>query len=137
MEVYKNVQELRISDQQGRKTCFTFESFKTILQGHLVGLQLLISAQVIISWFMSEFEPYVGLCTDSAEPAWDSFSLSFCPSPTRPCAHVKNITYAIAHNIFNKNKFSSFLYLLKSEMTFPKASSDQIFPFTQKLSICI
>ena len=26
-----------------------------------------------------EFEPYVGLCADSVEPAWDSFV--FCPSP--------------------------------------------------------
>ena len=28
-----------------------------------------------------EFEPHVGLCTDRAEPAWDSLSLSLCPSP--------------------------------------------------------
>ena len=27
-----------------------------------------------------EFEPRVGLCADSAEPAWDSLSLSLCPS---------------------------------------------------------
>ena len=29
-----------------------------------------------------EFEPHVGLCTDGAEPAWDSLfpSLSLCPS---------------------------------------------------------
>ena len=28
-----------------------------------------------------EFQPHVRLCTDSAEPAWDSLSL--CPSPVR------------------------------------------------------
>ena len=28
-----------------------------------------------------EFEPYVGLHADSAEPAWDSLSLSLCSSP--------------------------------------------------------
>ena len=28
-----------------------------------------------------EFEPHVGLCADSAEPAWDSFSLPLCSSP--------------------------------------------------------
>ena len=27
-----------------------------------------------------EFEPQVGLCTDGAEPAWDSPSLSLSPS---------------------------------------------------------
>ena len=26
-------------------------------------------------------KPRVGLCTDSAEPAWGSLSLSLCPSP--------------------------------------------------------
>ena len=28
-----------------------------------------------------EFEPGVGLCADSMEPAWDSVSLPLCPSP--------------------------------------------------------
>ena len=27
------------------------------------------------------FEPRIGLCADSSEPAWDSVSLSPCPSP--------------------------------------------------------
>ena len=27
------------------------------------------------------FEPHVGLCTGSVEPAWDSVSLYLCPSP--------------------------------------------------------
>ena len=44
---------------------------------------LLISAQVMISWFR-EFQPHIGLCADSVEPAWDSLSLLFlCPYPTR------------------------------------------------------
>ena len=28
-----------------------------------------------------EIEPHIRLCTDSTEPAWDSLSLSLCPSP--------------------------------------------------------
>ena len=28
------------------------------------------------------FEPHVGLCTVSVEPAWDSLSLSLCLYPT-------------------------------------------------------
>ena len=28
------------------------------------------------------FKFCIGLCTDSVEPAWDSVSLPFCPSPT-------------------------------------------------------
>ena len=28
-----------------------------------------------------EFEPQVGLCTNSPQPAWDSVSPSLCPSP--------------------------------------------------------
>ena len=31
------------------------------------------------------FEPCIGLCTDSMEPAWDSFSL--CPSPAHALSH--------------------------------------------------
>ena len=30
-----------------------------------------------------EFQPRVWLCADSVEPAWDSLSLSLCPSPAR------------------------------------------------------
>ena len=35
-----------------------------------------------------EFEPHVGLCADSMEPAWDSLSPSLGPSAThaRSCA---------------------------------------------------
>ena len=29
------------------------------------------------------FKPQVGFCADSTEPAWDSLSLSLCPSPLR------------------------------------------------------
>ena len=28
-----------------------------------------------------KFEPYVGLCTDGVEPAWDSLSPSLCAPP--------------------------------------------------------
>ena len=38
-----------------------------------LSVRLLISAQVMISWFR-EFEPCIGLCVDSGEPAWDSLS---------------------------------------------------------------
>ena len=30
-----------------------------------------------------EFESCVGLCADGADPAWDSLSLSLCPTPAR------------------------------------------------------
>ena len=29
------------------------------------------------------FGSHIGLCADSTEPAWDSLSLSLCPSPVR------------------------------------------------------
>ena len=32
--------------------------------------------------WVHEFEPHVRLWTDSTEPAWESLSLSLCPSPT-------------------------------------------------------
>ena len=35
------------------------------------------------------FEPHIGLCIDSAEPAWDSLS-SLCPSSTRSLALSQN-----------------------------------------------
>ena len=38
-----------------------------------------------------EFEPRVGLCADSAEPAWDSLSSSLCPSPARAVALSQKI----------------------------------------------
>ena len=40
-----------------------------------LNIRLLISAQVMISQ-LHEFEPHIGPCTDHAEPAWDSLSLS-------------------------------------------------------------
>ena len=33
-----------------------------------------------------EFEPHMGLCTDSMEPAWDSLSPSLCPSSAHALA---------------------------------------------------
>ena len=32
-----------------------------------------------------ETEPCITLCADSTDPAWDSLSLSLCPSPTHVC----------------------------------------------------
>ena len=42
-----------------------------------------------------EIQPHVGLCTDSTEPAWDSFSHSLCPSPST-CAPVGTYMHARA-----------------------------------------
>ena len=50
-----------------------------------LGVQFLVSAQVMISWFC-EFEPHIGLCADSAESAWDSLSPSLsAPTPNMCC----------------------------------------------------
>ena len=59
---------------------------------HWLSVWLLVSAQVMISQFC-EFEPCIGLCAGSAEPAWDSlsFSLSLCPSP----AHALSVSFKI------------------------------------------
>ena len=54
---------------------------------HGLSIGLLISAHVMISWFVSS-SPHISLCADGAEPAWDSLSFSFCPSPT--CALSQN-----------------------------------------------
>ena len=45
-----------------------------------LGVQLLVSAQVVISWFR-EFEPHIGLCAGRSEPAWDSLSPSLSAPP--------------------------------------------------------
>ena len=46
------------------------------------GRDLVGSSQVVIL-YVREFEPCIRLCADSAEPAWDSLSLSLslCPIP--------------------------------------------------------
>ena len=44
-----------------------------------VSVQLLILAQVMISQF--GIEPYIRVCADSAEPAWDSLSPSLSTPP--------------------------------------------------------
>ena len=50
-----------------------------------LSVQLLVSSQVMISQFC-EFKPRVGLCADSAEPAWDSLSpLLSLPLPHSRC----------------------------------------------------
>ena len=45
-----------------------------------------------------EIEPCVGLCVDSMEPAWDSLSLSFCPSPAH--SHSKKLTVYYFLNVY-------------------------------------
>ena len=47
-----------------------------------LSVRILILAQVVISVY--EFEPHIGLCADSVEPAWDSLSLS--SSLPLPCS---------------------------------------------------
>ena len=39
-----------------------------------------------------EIEPHIGLCTDNAEPAWDSLSSSFCPSLACLCVLVLSLS---------------------------------------------
>ena len=34
---------------------------------------------------LHEIKPCTGLCANSSEPAWDSLSLSLCPSPALVC----------------------------------------------------
>ena len=43
-----------------------------------LSVRLLIPMQVMISQ-LREFDPRIGLCADSAQAAWDSFSLFLCP----------------------------------------------------------
>ena len=37
-----------------------------------------------------EFEPHIGLCADSAEPAWDPLSPSLSASPLLSLSKIKN-----------------------------------------------
>ena len=50
-----------------------------------------ISAQAMISW-VREFEPRVRLCTDDAEPAWDSLPLSLPLS----CSLARSLALALS-----------------------------------------
>ena len=58
--------------QRGRAVC---------LDDCLLGIVLLIVAQVMISGFLSKFELCIRLCAEGLEPAWDSLFPSLCPSP--------------------------------------------------------
>ena len=45
-----------------------------------------------------EFEPHIGLCTDSVELAWDSLlPLSLCPYPT--CARAPSLKINVKKNV--------------------------------------
>ena len=64
-------------------------------------------------------EPQVRLCTDSMEPAWDSLSLSLCPSPLVLSLSQKYIN--IFYKVMAVNKMiiqmlsSKYLFSVKSE----------------------
>ena len=47
-----------------------------------------------------EFKPCIGLCTDSAEPAWDSLS----PSLSLPLPHLHSFFLSLKINIKKKRK---------------------------------
>ena len=49
---------------------------------------------LMVCEFGPHIEPSIGLCADSAEPAWDSLSrfLALCPSPTRVHAHALSLS---------------------------------------------
>ena len=49
-----------------------------------LSVQLLISAQVTHDLTVWGMEPWVGLCTDIVEPAWDSLSLPLSLSAPHP-----------------------------------------------------
>ena len=46
------------------------------------------------------FKPHVGLCADSAEPAWDPFHLSL----PLPCSHPLSLSFQINKHFFKKRK---------------------------------
>ena len=45
-----------------------------------------------------EFEPYIGLCTVGAKPAWDSLS----PSPSAPPLHSLSLSLSLKINKLEK-----------------------------------
>ena len=65
------------SQKLWNKQIISFKKWNTRTRGWLSGLsiRLLMTAQVMISWFMGSSPASV-----SVEPAWDSLSLSLCPS---------------------------------------------------------
>ena len=56
----------------GRQGAWVAQSLKHLTLGFSSGHDLMVH----------EFEPHIGFCADSVEPAWDSLSPSLCPSPT-------------------------------------------------------
>ena len=51
-----------------------------------------------------EFEPHIRLCSDGAEPAWDSVSPSLYPSPT--CARLLALSPSLKINKLKKHFLS-------------------------------
>ena len=67
---------------------------KPILNKNISKYNLPMGAWVVLPQVMISglcgFEPCMGFCTSSVEPAWDSLSLlSFCPTPTRALISLK------------------------------------------------
>ena len=54
-----------------------------------LSVRLLVSAQVMISWFVSSSP--LGLCADSTEPAWDSLSPSLSAPPPACSLKIRNL----------------------------------------------
>ena len=71
-----------VSKDMESKRFYKIRTFWGSWVSQLVKHQLLVSAQVIVSHF-HEFEPHIGLCADSADPAWDSLCLPL--SLSLPC----------------------------------------------------
>ena len=46
-----------------------------------------------------EFEPYIGLCTESKEPAWDSLSLFLSAPPLLRCSHAISVPLSLKKKI--------------------------------------
>ena len=51
-----------------------------------------------------EFEPHVGLCTDSTEPAWDSLSVSLSLGPSPTCVLARSLSLSLSLKIYKLKK---------------------------------
>ena len=51
----------------------------------------------------------VGLCADSAEPAWDSLSPSLSAPPQLVLVHMRMLALSLSQKLINIKKKSAFL----------------------------